>query len=407
LAIRTKWRWYIKEYLIIGNGVAGTTAAEHLRKADEGAAISIISEEDLPFYYRIRLNEYLSADINEEQLIARPFSWYEKNRITLVTTAKVVDANPVDRSIAVEDGRRFTYDCLLIATGSHSYIPPIAGTDKQGVFCLRTVEDARRIINYSRKVQDVVLIGGGLLGLEAGNALRKTGKRITVVEFLPRLLPRQLDVKGAGKLARLMEQMGFTFRLDSAVREITGERSVDGVLLAGGETISCGMVIISAGVRPNLDIAQKLGVQCNKGILVDSNMKTSLPQVFAAGDVAEHDGRVYGIWPAAMQQGRVAGVNMAGVQLQYEGTVMANILKVVGIDLASAGEIDADNKLFSQIEETDNNYRKLVIDNGKLVGCIMLGDTKDFAKATRAMAEHTDVDQLTLGRSSNKGITEG
>ena len=232
-----------------------------------------------------------------------------------------------------------------------------------------------------------------MLGLEAGNALRKLGKQVMVVEFFPRLLPRQLDIDGAKRLQTIMEGMGFSFRLGAKTQEITGDDQVDGVLLEGGESLAAQMVIISAGVRPNLEMAEALKLDYDKGIKVDEHMRTNQPGIYAAGDVAEFKGLPYGIWTAAMEQGQVAGINMAGGEALYTGTVMANTLKVVGIDLASAGNIDAENALESRVATEEKIYKKIVIEANRVVGCIMLGDTKGFNKITKMISEKQDVSQ--------------
>ena len=381
-------------YVIIGNGVAGTTAAENIRKMDNEGKITIVTEEDLPFYYRIRLNEYISGDIDEQDLIAKEDQWYRDRNIDLRLMTRIRGTERQEKFIITENKERLVYDRLLIATGSHSFIPPIKGSDKKGVFALRTIKDARSISAYARESEDVVLIGGGLLGLEAGNALRKLGKRVTVVEFFPRLLPRQLDVGGAKRLQKIMERMGFSFRLGAKTQEITGDDNANGVVLEGGETLHAEMVIISAGVRPNIEMAESLGLDNDKGIKVDERLQTNQPDIYAAGDVAEFRGMPYGIWPAAMEQGKIAGVNMAGGSEVYKGTTMANTLKVVGIDLASAGNIDAEDELEPRITTDEKAYKKIVIENNRIIGCIMLGETKGFNKITKAISEGVDVSQI-------------
>ncbi len=384
----------MNHYLIVGNGVAGTTAAETIRMKDKNGRITILTDEDIPFYYRIRLSEYLSGDLSEQDLVAKGSSWYLDQGIDLKLNARVVAAEPEEKVVIFENGERISYDSLLIATGSHSFIPPIKGADKKGVFALRSIQDARDISAYGKEIAEVVLIGGGLLGLEAGNALRKCGKKVTVVEFFPRLLPRQLDTEGAKRLQKMMEEMGFSFRLGAKTKEITGEDRVDGVLLEGGEKLSTAMVIISAGVRPNMELAESLGLDRDKGIQVNERMETSQSGVYAAGDVAEFKGIPYGIWPAAMEQGKIAGANMAGEDIAYKGTTMSNTLKVAGIDLASAGNIDGDNELEARVATGEGVYKKIVMDKGRIVGCIMLGDTKGFTKITRAIAEKLDVSEM-------------
>jgi nitrite reductase (NADH) large subunit len=381
----------MRHYLIIGNGVAGTTAAENIHKKDNSAQITMVTDEEVPFYYRIRLNEYLSGDITEEDIIAKKQAWYEERGVDLKLKTRIVRAEPREKAVITENNERITYDLLLVATGSHSFIPPIKGAEKRGVFALRSIQDTRNISAYAEGIEDVILIGGGLLGLEAGNALRKLGKKVQVVEFFPRLLPRQLDVDGAQRLQGIMEAMGFSFRLGAKTQEIIGDNQVNGVQLEGGEILSAKMVVISAGVRPNLKLTESLGLDSDKGIKVDEHLRTNQPDIYAAGDVTEFMGIPYGIWPAAMEQGKIAGTNMAGGDETYEGTTIANTLKVVGIDLASAGDIDAENKFESRVITDENIYKKIIIDKDRIIGCIMLGDTKGFNKVTKAMSEKQDV----------------
>lgn len=381
----------MKNYLIIGNGAAGTTAAEQIRKKDNSGSITIVTDEDLPFYSRIRLPEYIAKEIPEDRLVIKKREWYKNLSIDLVLNSRIVKADTRDNVLTDESGREYGYDVLLVAAGSHSFLPPIKGLEKPGVFSLRNVKDAREIIASAEKCKDVVLIGGGLLGLESGNALRKLGKKVTVVEFFPRLLPRQLDLTGAHRLQELMEEMGFSFRLDAKTREISGKGQVEGVLLEGGEKLSCELVIISAGVRPNMALAELLGLEADKGIKVNENMKTSVANVYAAGDVAEFNGMPYGIWPAATDQGKIAGENMAGTVSTYRGTTMSNKLKVVGIDLASAGNIDVDGRMENITVAEDDIYKKIVFEGNKIAGCIMLGNTAGFNQIVRAMSEQKDI----------------
>lgn len=382
------------QYLIIGNGVAGTTAAEEIRKRDKEGSITIVTDESVPFYWRIQLNEFIAGDLAEEKLYARKEDWYKEKGIELKLKTRIQGGDANERVLISQDDRKFPYDRLLIATGSHSFVPPIKGADKKGVFTLRSFQDARDIMDWAKHSEDVVMIGGGLLGLEAGNALRKLGKRVKVVEFFPRLLPRQLDIPGAQRLQEMMEGMGFSFRLGAKTQEIAGDGGARSVLLEGGETLPADMVIISAGVRPNLDLAKALGLDCDKGVKVDERMRTNKADVFAAGDVAEFKGIPYGIWTAALEQGKAAGSNMAGEETLYKGTVMANTLKVVGIDLASAGEIDVDGKFETETLTDGRRYKKVVIQNNQVIGCIMLGDTKGFNNITKMMAEKQDVSAM-------------
>ncbi len=384
----------MRNYLIIGNGVAGTTAAENIRQKDKEGNIAVVTDEDLPFYYRVRLNEYISGDLTEQDLIAKKDQWYKDQNINLMLKTRIVGAEPKDRVVVTQGNQKLSYDRLLVSTGSHSFIPPIKGSEKKAVFALRSLQDAREISSFTKGIEDVVLIGGGLLGLEAGNALRKLGKKVMVVEFFPRLLPRQLDVDGAGRLQSIMEEMGFSFRLGAKTQELLGDDQVNGVMLEEGESLFAEMVVISAGVRPNLELAEAMELDTDKGIKVDEHLRTNQSDIYAAGDVAEFKGIPYGIWPAAMEQGKIAGINMAGGDVSYQGTTMSTALKVVGIDLASAGEIDAEGKFESKVVTDEKVYKKIVIENNQIIGCIMLGDTKGFNKITKLMSEKQDVSQI-------------
>jgi len=382
-------------YLIIGNGVAGTTAAEAIRRQDSEGSITLLSEEDIPFYYRIRLNEFIAGDIDEEKLSAKKKAWYQEQRIELRLNTRISGLDATAQRLTTDSGEKLSFDRLLLATGSHSFLPPMEGIDQQGVFSLRHIKDARAILAQAEKSEAVILIGGGLLGLEAGNALRRLGKKVTVVEFFPRLLPRQLDSKGAARLQELLEKMGFAFRLSAMTKTITGSKGrANGIVLEGGETLPGQMVIVSAGVRPNLELAKDGGLACDKGIKVNDRLETSATDIYAAGDVAEHRGVVSGIWPAAMQQGKVAGANMAGGEATYQGATMSNILKVAGIDVAAAGNIDAEGRYEAQVVSSGSIYKKLVIENNRIIGCVMVGDTAHFNTITRYITEQRDIGTL-------------
>jgi nitrite reductase (NADH) large subunit len=275
-------------------------------------------------------------------------------------------------------------------------VPPIEGADSEGVFTLRTVEDADAIKEWASSSKRLVLIGGGLLGLEAGNGLRRAGLDVSVVEFFPRLLPRQMDVDGAAILQRQMEEMGFAFHLGAKTKSISRDGKELSVNLENGESIAADMVLISAGVRPELGLAKMIGLDIDKAVKVDDRMQTNVQDIFAAGDVAEHRGAYYGIWPPAMQQGQTAGANMAGEDRAYTGTVPANTLKVVGIDLTSAGNIDADSEREAAVIADSDKYiyRKIVFNNGLIEGAILLGDIRGSAEILMAMQSQKDVSSL-------------
>jgi len=383
----------MRRYVIVGNGVAGTTAAENIRELDGDGKIDILTDESTLFYTRIRLPDYIAGEVEKEELILHKPQWYQERGIEVHLEESVHEIDPEKREIQTTKGTTCPYDRLLLATGSHSFVPPVKGADKGGVFTLRSIKDAQRIRDYALKAKRAVLIGGGVLGLEAGNGLRSLGMEVAVVEFFPRLLPRQMDVAGAELLKKEMETMGFSFYLGAKSQEIIGREKVEGLLLEGAQIIPCDMVLISAGVRPNLDLAKKLGLGVDKGVLVNDRLETEMPDVYAAGDLIQHRGVLYGIWPASEKQGRIAGGNMAGGNAVYEGTVMSNRLKVVGIDLVSSGDIDVDGKLEDLVEKDEERfiYRKLVLKDDIIVGCTLLGDVSGNREILHAMEKKRNV----------------
>lgn len=383
-------------YLIIGNGAAGNAAAEAIRKYDPEGAVHIFSREKYPFYYVPALPEFLAGEKQLSQFTLHDLDWYKKNRLDLHLDTEITRIDPDAKVAITRQGKEYHYDKLLLATGGYSFVPPIKGADQEGVYTLRTFDDAQTIREKAGESQRAVLIGGGLLGLEAGNGLRKAGLKVTVVEFFPRLLPRQMDVPGAAILQKQLEDMGFTFYLGAKTQEIVRENGRLTVVLESGERLPADLVLISAGVRPELTLAEALGLDIDKGVKVDDAMRTSRADIYAAGDLVEHRGRFYGIWPASMEQGRVAGAAMAGQDAKYKGTVPANTLKVVGIDLMAAGDIDADGELPSVVDkdETRKTYRKLVVKDNVLVGAILLGDLKGSQEIQQAIRDQKDLVSL-------------
>ena len=381
----------MKKYLIIGNGVAGTTAADNIRQNDPAAWINIVTDEDIPFYYRVRLPDYLGGGATESELIAKKKEWYDEKKISLQLNTRITEAALDKKHVLTADGVTLDYDRLLLANGSHPFIPPIKGSDIGGVFTLHNINDVRKISQAAVKVNNVVLIGGGLLGLEVANALHKLGKKISVVEFFPRLLPRQLDNEGAARLQQFFEKMNFTFSLGTTTNEIIGDKRVEQVVLENGDVLPAEMVIVSAGVKPNLKLAKRLVLNTDKGVIVDKFLQPSQPGIYAAGDIIEFEEKTFGIWPAAMEQGKIAGINISGGEAIYSGTTLSNILKVAGIDVASAGEIDEKNRYESKIAASENTYKKIVIDNGKVIGCIMLGDRNNFNRINKAISSGENI----------------
>ncbi len=381
----------MKRYVIIGNGVAGATAAEKIRANDAEGAITILSQEANSFYYRVRLPDVVAGEVDISRITLRTAEWYEKNRMKLCLNESAVRIDPAGGKVFSDRGNEYGYDELLLAVGARSFMPPVPGSDKKGVFALRDWRDATSIAERAGKTDSAVLIGGGLLGLETGYGLIRRGLKVRVVEFFDRLLPRQMDPQGAAKLQRRLEDIGFSFYLGAKSREIVGRDEAEGLLLEDDRLVSGGLILFSAGVRPNLDLARDSGLEVDKGVKVDDSLRSSSEHIWAAGDLIEHRGRVYGIWPAAKAQGEAAGINMAGGKALYEGTVMSNSLKVVGVDLTAAGNIDPENQLDAAVFEDEDIYRKIVMEDGRIVGFIFYGAGKGVKECQSALEKGLDV----------------
>src|SRR4030043_2243865 len=293
----------MKRYLIIGDGVAGARAAVKIREADQKGEIHIFTEEAYPFYYRVRFPEFVAGEVTIQNLTIHTKEWYQNKGIAIHLEEGITEVNAEKKEVTSGKGNTYPYDVLLMATGGNAFVPPIKGTEKKGVFTLRTMNDALSMKEFSGGVKQAILIGGGLVGLETGGALLRRGIKVAVIEHNPRILPRQMDPEGAEILQKKMESMGFSFFLNGQSEEVLGKETVEGVSLKDGRTVEGQMVIISAGVKPNIELAQAMGLETKNGILVNDRLETKSEGLFAAGDVAEHRGRVYGIWPAAHRPG--------------------------------------------------------------------------------------------------------
>lgn len=374
-------------FLIIGAGVAGVSAAETLREKLPQSEIKLIStEHELP-YYRLNLTRYLAGEIERDTLPLHPADWYEKQRIDLVCGVNVKGIDPVLKDVLLSDGEKLPYDRLILATGSHPYIPSLPGTDKRGVVTLRTAADADDILDAALNGRSCVCIGGGVLGIETAGALAARGADVTMLESHGWLMPRQLNERAALVLEKHMKGLGVKIVKHARSAAIEGGESVSGVRLADGRFIDAGLVVLATGVRPNTVIARKAGIEVNNGIVVDNHMRTSVPYIYAAGDAAEHNGQLYGAWAASQYQGKIAALNAAGQMVPFGGLPRANTIKALGIDISSFGRISAEDGSYIVVEdELDGSYSCFVLHDNRLVGAILIGFPA-IAKAVRAAVE--------------------
>ncbi len=361
--------------VVLGAGVAGVTAAQAARRTAPNRPITLVSGEEVLPYYRLNLTRYLAEEVGEADLVMTTAEELSDQAIDWVV-ADALGIHRAGKRVDLSDGRSLDYDALILALGSHPFVPPVPGFDKRGVCVLRWIGDAREILQRSRTARRCVCIGGGLLGLEAAGALAARGLDVTVLEGHGWLLPRQLAEPAGRLLQRHLETLGVKVRNHARAVELTGGDDVTGVQLRDGTSLDADLVVVATGVRPSTWLARQAGLEVDHGILVDDRMATSDPAIFAAGDVAEHRGTLYSIWPTAFAQGEVAGINAAGGAAEHRGMPPSNRLKVVGADVYSIGRFQAPDGSYDVVEEEgDGSYLRLVMRDGRLLGANLVGRT--------------------------------
>jgi nitrite reductase (NADH) large subunit len=380
--------------VIIGNGLAGTIAAKTLRETDARAEIHIYAQESVLYYPRPNLIEYIAGRLPYGRLFAFPEAWYADRKIEVRLGTPVERIFASSREIEIGGGRRVSFDALLLANGASSFVPPMSGSERNGVFSLRTLDDAQAILAYAESHPRVAVIGGGLLGLEIARALRVRGAEVDIVEFFPYLLPRQLDPRGGELLKAEIEKSGIRVHLGLATEEILGSPDVRGLRFKGGREIQVDMAIVAAGVRPNLKLAQEAAIQTDRGVVVNDFLETNVPGIYAAGDGVQHKGRTYGIIPASFDQARTVAANILGQKKSYAGTVPSNTLKVAGIQLTSVGLVNPDGGEYEEHRyhnAEEGIYKKIVLLNGQAVGAIWMGTRNGVDGITRAVMKKANV----------------
>ncbi|MGD8537763.1 MAG: FAD-dependent oxidoreductase [Candidatus Aminicenantes bacterium] len=382
--------------IVIGNGIAGVIFAKTLRELDQNVEIDVYAREKYHYYPRPNLIDFLAERIPFERLFAFTEEWYTDKNIQIHLSQPVKKILPGSQEIELDQGHMEGYDKLVLANGSFSFVPPFQGKDKNGIFTLWSLDDAYRILEYLANHPNVVVIGGGLLGLEIARALNTRGAEVGVVEFFDRLLPRQLDQKGASILQNHIERMGIKVRVGTATEEFLGRDKVSGLRFKGGDKWEADMALIAAGARPNVSLAQEAGLEVDRGLVVNEYLQTSDPSIFGVGDVAQHKGRVYGIIPASFDQARQAAHNVLDEKKKYLGTIPSNTLKVMGVHLTSIGVVNPEGndheELRKEIRE-EGIYKKIVLKEGVIVGAIWMGTKEGVNDITRLITQKTDVSE--------------
>ncbi|MDW7670377.1 MAG: FAD-dependent oxidoreductase [Bacillota bacterium] len=381
------------KYVIIGNGIAGLTAAKAIRNIDKRGSLMMITSEDFLTYYRLKLSHLLGSHVDEHKLLLHDEQWYQDQEIDIKLNTIVESIHPEQHQIKVDDGSTITYEKLLLANGSKPLVPPVAGKYKQGVFAVRTLKDIRYIEKYLSLCETVTIVGGGILGLESAASIMEAGKKVQVIEFFPYLLPRQMDEQLAEQFRQELVERGMEIHVGAEVEEIIGEVEVEGLRLKGGLEIKTDMVIFSSGIRPSTELAVTAGLKVNKGIVVDKWSQTSHPDIFAAGDVAEFQGVIFGLWSASTEQGRIAGQNMAGKPIAYHLGIAHTQSTIAGIPLFSVGDVQQPDEIIEEQSADGRTVFKLYIKAGRLTGGVLYGETSKLVKMKKLIGSAISLEE--------------
>ncbi|UZD56158.1 nitrite reductase large subunit NirB [Caldimonas aquatica] len=391
--------------VMIGNGMAGVRTVEELLKlAPDLYDITIFGAEPHPNYNRILLSPVLAGEQRLDEIILNPLEWYRENGISLHLGKKVVDVDRRRRIVTAEDGTTAAYDRLLIATGSTPFIPPVPGKDLEGVVAYRDIADTNTMIEAAQRYKHAVVVGGGLLGLEAANGLMRRGMQVTVVHIAPWLMERQLDEVAGKMLQKSLEDRGLRFLIGAHTTALIGDRDggrsgrVMAVQVKDGREVPADLVVMAAGIRPNTELAEKIGLHCHRGIVVTDTMQTITdPRIYAVGECASHRGVAYGLVAPLFEQGKVCATHLAELGIgRYTGSQVSTKLKVTGIDLFSAGDFMGGEGT-EEIVLSDpyaGVYKKLVLKDDRLVGACLYGDTVDGSWYFKLLREGRSVAQL-------------
>lgn len=393
----------VMQYIIIGNSAAGLNAAEAIRAQDSAGKVTIISAENYPAYSRCLIPYFMEGKISEENMLYQAKDYYEANRFEILLGRKVVSVQPAAKTITLENGDTLHYDKLLIATGGSPEIPGTPGMDKAGVFGFRTTNDLKNITHLSKTAKNAIVMGGGCVGLMAASGLHSLGLKVTVVVKSPHLLSQIADNEAGEIYRRQFERNGITIRTGTDVVEVIGADKVEGAKLEDGTEVPCQMIVVGKGVNSNIDLVKGAGIPTHWGIIVDDELQTGASDIYAAGDVAEtmdivtEEGTVNAIWPAAAEQGRIAGANMTGRHHQYLGSMRMNSAEFFGLPLISIGLVKPKEPgyeiLTRHIKQRDI-FKKVVLHDNMVVGVVLVGEIGNAGVYAGLMRKKVDVTSI-------------
>lgn len=399
-----------QKLVLIGNGMAGVRCVEEiLGLAPDRFEITIFGSEPHPNYNRIMLSKVLQGDTTVNDITINDWQWYQDNNITLYAGDPVVSIDTANRKVMSEKGRSVSYDRLILATGSLPFMLPLPGADKPGVTAFRDISDCNKMLEASKSYKKAVVIGGGLLGLEAARGLLNLGMEVHVVHIFNYLMERQLTPTSANMLRKELEKQGMRFLLEKQTEKIIGKKRVEGLLFKDGSKVEADLIVIAVGVRPNIKLAADSGVETNRAILVNDFMETNVPDVYAVGECAEHRGMVYGLVAPLYEQGKVLAKRICDIDTEgYPGSILYSQLKVSGVEVFSAGEI-RDAEITTSLKEIDgvhNTYKKIAIRDNKIVGAVLFGDSSEGNKLLGYIKQQADVSVLKEEAAGGGGTDE-
>lgn len=384
--------------VVIGNGMAGMRTVEELLKlAPELYDITVFGAEPHGNYNRIMLSPVLAGEKTLDEIMINTPAWYAQHGISLHAGDAVVRIDRQRQVVVAASGLEVAYDRLLLATGSNPFIIPVPGHDKTGVISFRDIHDVHTMVDAARHYRHAVVIGGGLLGLEAANGLLARGMQVTVVHVLDALMERQLDKPAARLLQQALEARGIGFAMQAQTQEILGDERVSGIRFADGRELAADLVVMAVGIRPNTALAQSAGLHCERGVVVNDTLQSFDPKIYAVGECVQHRQAIYGLVAPLWEQAKVCANHLAQMGYgQYQGSQVSTKLKVTGIDLFSAGDFNAvegdEEIVFRDLRR--GVYKKLVVRDGKIAGAVLYGDVRDGSWYYELMIEGADVSEL-------------
>lgn len=391
------------DYIIIGGSAAGISAAEAIRSKDKKGNITLISQEEFPLYSRCLLPYYLAGSIDEERLKFKPNSFFKDNNIEARLGVTVNRVLADKKKVILSDKKELSFDKLLIATGSDSQMIDIPGSNKKGVFGLRTIKDALGIRDLLKSVKTAAILGGGLIGTRSVYALKPHGVKIKVIIKSNQVLSQILDAAGGEIIKNHLEKQGVEILTGLEAKEILGQAQVKGVTLDNGEKVDCQLIIIGKGVKPSIDLIKESRIKTDAGILADDYLKTTADDIYTAGDCAQvkdlitNQSGLSALWVSAVLQGRIAGLNMAGEKQKYDGAISMNAIDFFGLPLITIGATklkDSSLEELKIINKDKNIYKKIILKDNKIVGAILINNLDNAGIYNSLVRKRVDISPI-------------